>query len=341
MKYKVFYISSHGFGHLTRCLVHIEKILEETSYNIYIACGEKQNEFAKLYLKDYAERLRFSDIVTDIGLINKKKSLYVDKVKLENTLRKFISSWEETIKIEISKLDGFDIVDIYTDISPIGVLVGKKLNKKVIGSSNFTWYLQYKYLNLHEDIVEKYHEIDQIYDEFHAYPLNLDIAHIKCKKKQIGYISRKIDDVKVKKLKEIHGSSIYISCGKSARLETIKVENFSGTIFCTQGIQVESVGGNVHKLPLDIKDTHNYISASEFIISKAGWGTVSEAVCSKTPMVLMERNGVLEDTHIINELKKQGKAISIREESLRKIDYSELNRKIKAKVKIQTTDSNR
>lgn len=134
MKYKVFYISSHGFGHLTRCLAHIEKILEETNYNIYIACGEKQNEFSKLYLQDYKKRLRFSDIVTDIGLINIEKSLTIDKIRLEKILKEFISSWDETIKSEVSNLGGLDIVDIYTDISPIGVLVGKTLKKKIIGS---------------------------------------------------------------------------------------------------------------------------------------------------------------------------------------------------------------
>ncbi|ADO84444.1 glycosyltransferase [Ilyobacter polytropus] len=328
MKYKVFYISSHGFGHLTRCLAHIEKILEETNYNIYIACGEKQNEFSKLYLQDYKKRLRFSDIVTDIGLINIEKSLTIDKIRLEKILKEFISSWDETIKSEVSNLGGLDIVDIYTDISPIGVLVGKTLKKKIIGSSNFTWYLQYKNLNLAEDIVEKYHEIDQIYDEFHAYPLHLDIGHMKCKKKYIDYISRKIDDTKVQDIREIHGKSIFLSCGKSASLEKIRVENFNGTIFCTSGIQVESAGANICQLPLDIRDTQNYIAASELIISKAGWGTVAEAICGETPMVLMERDGVLEDTHIINELKKQGRAISISENCLRRIDYLDLRQRL-------------
>ena len=75
-----FYISSHGFGHLTRCLGHIEKYLLETNYNIYIVCGEKQIEFAKKYLNKYSvNRTSFKSMVTDIGLINKENSLEVDK----------------------------------------------------------------------------------------------------------------------------------------------------------------------------------------------------------------------------------------------------------------------
>lgn len=35
--------------------------------------------------------------------------------------------------------------------------------------------------------------------------------------------------------------------------------------------------------------------------------TVAECICNKTRMVLLKRDGVLEDTHIINELKKYQK----------------------------------
>ena len=71
-------------------------------------------------------------------------------------------------------------------------------------------------------------------------------------------------------------------------------------------------------------DTQNYIRASEFIISKAGWGTVAEAVCGKISMVLLERDGVLEDTHIINELKKLSNTKSIKFEELIELDYLEI-----------------
>ena len=36
----IFYISSHGFGHLTRCLAIIEELLNRTPYNIYISSQE-------------------------------------------------------------------------------------------------------------------------------------------------------------------------------------------------------------------------------------------------------------------------------------------------------------
>ena len=69
--YIALYISSHGFGHMTRSLSLIENILKNTEYNIYIACGKKQNDFARIYLSNYKSRIIYKDLVTDICLINK------------------------------------------------------------------------------------------------------------------------------------------------------------------------------------------------------------------------------------------------------------------------------
>ena len=73
------YISSHGFGHMTRCLAIVENILNTSNYNLYIACGKRQNDFARIYLSKYKNRIIYKDLVTDIGLINKKKSLEAKK----------------------------------------------------------------------------------------------------------------------------------------------------------------------------------------------------------------------------------------------------------------------
>ena len=336
MKYKVFYISNHGFGHLTRCLAEVEKQIREENensfnekYRFLLICGKNHIEFAKKYLSEYENKIFYRELMTDIGLINIENTLKVDKEKLEKSLKIFIGSWDSVVKKEVENLKGLDIEEIYVDISPIGVLVGKELGTKIIIKSNFTWYQQYNYLNLDKEIVDKFYEIDQMYDEFYIYPLNLDMSHIKCPKKEIGYLARESDPVKVKELNKKYGKTIFISCGRSASLEKISIKNFTGTVFSTPGIEVENLSGSVCQLPLNVMDTQNYISSSELIISKAGWGTISESILGKTKMVLMERDGVLEDTHNITELKKQGKAVSIKEDDLREIDYLELEKKVR------------
>lgn len=274
--WEVWYVSCHGFGHITRYIAQIEKKLE------------------------------------------------VNKEKLESELKIFINSWNNLIKEELEFLKSYKIGDIFCDISPIGILVSKKLNKKVNLISNFTWYQQYKYLKLDNDIIEKYLELDNLIDNLYIYPLNLDFSYINPRIIKMKFICRKIDNKKIQEIKEKYGKSIFISCGKSAQLEKITIKNFKGTVFTTSGIDVENKDGIVVKLPLNILDTQNYIGASEFVISKARWGTVAECVCNKKRMILLERDEVLEDTHMINELKKISNTRSLKIEKLKELDYLEI-----------------
>ena len=55
--YIALYISSHGFGHMTRCLGIMENILHTSDYNLYIVCGKRQNDFARIYLAEYKDRI--------------------------------------------------------------------------------------------------------------------------------------------------------------------------------------------------------------------------------------------------------------------------------------------
>jgi len=321
-----FYISSHGFGHLTRSLVHIEEYLKKNKY-IYLVCGEKQINFAKKYLKKYKKRVIFKILDTDIGLINKKNSLNIDLESLEDKLFEFIDSWEYTVENEFKFLQNRELEKIITDISPIGILVGKRLQIKVIAISNFTWYNQYSFLQLNKVILDKFYQVENYIDEFRVYPLSLDLSHIDCIKKDIPYVAREFNFEKIDDLRKKYKEIIFISCGKSANLEKIQINNYKGAIFYTDGIEIIGDGKHI-KLATETEDTHNYVAASDFIISKAGWGTVAEAVLGKVPMVLLEREGVLEDTYTINELKKQKKAVSIKVEELKVLDIIKLKRNI-------------
>ncbi|AGY82826.1 glycosyltransferase [Carnobacterium inhibens] len=335
MKYKwiAFYVSSHGFGHMTRCLAIIEEVLEKTDYRIYLVCGEFQNNFAKNYLMNYEDRIIFSDVCTDIGLINFQNTLKINNKELEENLWHFINSWETIVEKESQFLSKFDIHHIVSDISPIGALVGKKLKAKNIGISNFTWVEQYESLGIDKDIIEEFKIAYSNFDYFIEYPLALPMDNLNIPKKSIGFITRKIELNRVNEIKETYGKSIFVTCGRSANLKNISIKNYDGTIFTTSGIDI--LGSNkVIKLPVDTLDTQNYIAASDIIISKAGWSTISEAVVANKKLVLIEREDVLEDSHNIQQLKQQNRAISIKEEELENIDILDIEQRIDKSVQL-------
>src|SRR5699024_5784519 len=128
-------------------------------------------------------------------------------------------------------------------------------------------------------------------------------------------------------------NSIFITCGKSASLNTINIKNFSGTIFTTSGIDITTDKEcNVIKLPIDILDTQNYIAASDIVITKAGWTTISEAIIGHTSLVLIEIPSYNEDTFNIENIKKNNLGISIKEDDLINIDIKDLKDKLNKNI---------
>lgn len=332
--YIAFYISSHGFGHMTRCLGIIENILKTSNYNLYIVCGKKQNDFANIYLAEYKDRIIYKDLVTDIGLVNKENSLEVDKLLLGQQLYDFTLSWEDTVNDEYDFLKDLNIKCIVSDISPIGTLVGHKLQLPVVLITNFTWVEQYEYIGIVESIIDKYRQAYSYVTKFIKYDLCLPINSVNCQEVyEVGFTCRYIDLDKVEKIKNQYGRSIMVTCGKSANLNTINIKNFNGTIFTTSGINIACEEDcNVVNLPIDILDTQNYIAASDMVITKAGWGTIGEAVLGHTNLVLIERPSAKEDSFNIEKIKENKLGISIAEKDLATIDIQSLENELKNNI---------
>lgn len=335
--YIALYISSHGFGHMTRCLGIMENILKTSDYKLYIVCGKRQNDFARIYLAKYKDRIIYKDLITDIGLVNKENSLEVDKLSLGQKLNEFTSSWEDVVNNEHEFLKNLNLKCIVSDISPIGCLVGHKLQLPVVLISNFTWVEQYEYIGIDEVIIDKFRRAYSYVTKFIKYDLCLPISGINCQDVyDVGFTCRNIDYDRVNKIKQQYGDSIMITCGKSANLNTINIKNFSGTVFTTSGIEISCEEDcNVVNLPLDIKDTQNYIAASDLIISKAGWGTIGEALIGHTPMVLIERPSAKEDSFNIEKLRENNLCISISEKELVTIDVSEIKENLRENINFE------
>ena len=67
----------------------------------------------------------------------------------------------------------------------------------------------------------------------------------------------------------------------------------------------------MHYLSKETSNTQDYLMASDFVITKAGWGTVSEALLGKKKIALLSRDNVAEDRNTIRKLVDRGLAIEV------------------------------
>lgn len=318
-----FYISDHGFGHMTRCLAIIEYMLNKSDVDIYLVCGRLQNDFAEKYLIEYSGRIIFRNLNTDIGLINKTNSLKIDKMTLEKELFSFVEKFEREIEKEIKYLQHFNLKCIISDISTFGPAVAGKLGVKSIGISNFTWVEQYEHLNMNKQIIDHFENAYSQFNGFIKYGMALPINNRGMSVHNVGLVSRKMNKDRVEELKNKYGPSVFITCGKSATLNNVYIQNYRGCIFTTSGMNVTSQGDTI-KLPTNVLDTQNYVAASDLVITKAGWGTIAESLVAHKKLVVIERPDSFEDMYTIDYLKKSNLAISIKEIELNNLDIESL-----------------
>jgi UDP:flavonoid glycosyltransferase YjiC (YdhE family) len=128
---------------------------------------------------------------------------------------------------------------------------------------------------------------------------------------------------------------IFVSLGRSVDINyEVDVEELPYDFIYTDGIKLR--GSNIHKLPIDTSNTHDYIKASEIVITKTGWSTVSESICARKPLLVLNRTEIREDVNTINNLLSFGIAKTIEFNQLSNANlevYIEKTRKLKENYK--------
>lgn len=316
MQVIAFYISNHGFGHVARNIPIIKELLiQNKELKIIVKTSEKQLQFMKQSLEKFSTEIDYYESNNDIGLILKKGSIEVDKAELENNLYEFINEWDIKIQEEKQFLINKEVNLVISDITPWIFKSCKLANIKSIFISNFTWVEIYREL-FNSDIYLEYLKCYELADFALIYPISGDIEKYFKKYKKVGLCCREFNEDEVSKIKRRYNKPIvFSSVGKSVNLDKhLNVENLPYDFIYTDGIHL--IGKNTTYLPIETDNTNDYIKASDYVITKAGWSTAAEAICARKPMLVIDRDEVVEDRITINELKKLGIAVSINSEEL-------------------------
>lgn len=161
--------------------------------------------------------------------------------------------------------------------------------------TNFTWVEIYKeYLSL--PLVKAYQDSYALANEVLMY----DLSGVQMKEQFINYdevslCARPFDLFTVAETQSRYDQPfVFVSAGRSVDLmEKMNVSNEPYHFIVTEGIQL--VGENVTYLPKETPNTQDYILASKFVITKAGFGTLAEALLAKKKIAVIERNRIAED----------------------------------------------
>ena len=307
-----FFISDHGFGHASRNIPIIRYILEANKdIRVIIKTGKNQGEFIRSLVGDFSGRVTYFYDFMDVGLILQENSLDIDTEKLTEKVEEYIQSFDGKVFKEIEFLYYYNVNLIVSDIVPWIFKCSNKLNIPSILISNFTWAEIYKE-HLSKEICNEYIKCYKLADKALFYELYMDEMKEYIKDyEEVSLCSRDFDLVKVDKIKNSFKRSIvYLSVGRSVDLnDEIDVSNLPYDFIVTDGIRLK--GHNVYYLLKETPNTQDYLMASDFVITKAGWGTISEALLAKKKIALLSRDNVAEDRNTICTLKDKKLAIEV------------------------------
>jgi uncharacterized protein (TIGR00661 family) len=304
-----FYISDYGYGHASRSIAIIRKLLDEyKDVKIYI---KNSGAFDFIWNSLPRENVEVIHSKNDIGVIFRENSVIVDREQTRKMLIDWISSWNEFVKKEKTFCESRMIDLILSDITPQAFVVANELDIPGIAISNFTWH--YIFYNLFGNIpaVEQIKDAYLFADRALVLPFNEDMNVFK-KQKKVGLVSREItmDKYDMRRTMGISDSEmlVYIGVGMSldpSLLRNMKMLDIPDLKLLVQS-NVELTFENVVKIPDIETDMQNYINMCDLVVSKTGYGITSEAIRAKIPMFLLKRKGFQEDELIGNAIERMG-----------------------------------
>lgn len=324
MKTIAYYVTDSGFGHITRSTAIIKYILENSEYNVLLVTNKDQSNHAKIGLRKYEKRVSFTKANTDANSVFYENSLKVNVEQTSVAVRQYMEELEDHMDQQYDLLKGMEIVGVVTDISLLGIMVGKKLGVKVIGISNYTWYNRFKNMGLDEDILEFYKSWYDKLDILLRFKFSDDMSDLECPIKDVGLVCREVNEMNSGDFKKRYWPAVYLSVGQvEKKKEKFNINFPAGTIVATGSIEIE---GHAHlvKLPARVSHTQDYIAACSFALIKGGWSSVAECLILGIPFGILEQ-GDTEDAELVNKLFDQKLAFRTTEDELRNFSIKDMN----------------
>lgn len=309
MKHILFYISSPGFGHLTRSLAIIEQLLNQQKCKVTIKCSPQHMQFAAEYLRANHQQVAICPFNSGFQIVVDTEKLTVDMAATMNNASQWIKEMDDRADREISTLPGYDL--ILSDIVPEAFSVAQYRKIPSVGISNFTWYeICEEFLDpvFLTGLCQAYQRADVMWE----YPFSTSKRIPIQKREKVGLVARPIDAEFAKRKRSEFAADkplLFISMGGDLSI-CLKPPVHSNYLY-TRGIDLSSLTG-AERVPAEAGNTQDYLAACDAVLSKCGWSTVAEAVIAKKPLFIVRSvNGWLEERYIWTELEQLGIAKSV------------------------------
>jgi len=283
----LFLVSDEGYGHTVRQSCIANELVKRGA-KITFQCRDP----IPLATKILNKRIKINEYFNLIRLVKQEGG--VDVERTYNLFQNYITISKEWIGDMLNSPHVLNADLIVTDIvEEVGVL-SKELNKPTVAISHFTWHWLLRELDPIFEEVSQYLEgclsgiSEFLYPPFSKHPKQfpnpkpINLIARKPRKREEVRKELKIKDDEVVILFAGGGTSVW-----KGLFSSININKKKGIVFLAD---LPTISNNIKRVPKPFK-LHDYINASDLVISRGGYGTISETLAyGIRHLILVEEN---------------------------------------------------
>lgn len=307
----LFYISGHGFGHATRVAATMGALLRrQPAVQIHVRTPAPESLFAGLP----STSVKYSNAVLDAGVV--EKDLFSQDIIQTLTRLVDLDSSGATIvsrEVEYVKSEGIDV--IVSDVPPLASEVGSVAGVRTMAIANFSWdFIYAPYFGnaaAHSGLLDRMRESYSKTDLLLRLPFHHDMTAFP-KQRDIPLVARKAT-VSVEEVR----ARLRIADGDRRKILLVALR-MPGAVPARAIHEVVESGefvvlsfaplpsGAVESVRLLGPEWRQWefpdvVQACDLVLSKLGYGIVSDCIAARTPLIYIPRDDFAE-----YELLKQG-----------------------------------
>ncbi|NCN09357.1 MAG: glycosyl transferase [Leptospira sp.] len=331
----LYYVSSHGYGHISRSYEIIRKLISSSAIHSVTIASQRID-----FIKEKSEKIYFRNIAIDVG-VHQKDSLSLDVDLTLNKLEEFEKNKNALLEAEakFAVQEDFDL--IISDSASLPFVIGVEAKIPTIFIGNFTWDFIYSNFAKYNP---NYSVISNIIKVEYSFATSAFLLPFTCpidgflEIEKVGLVGRKSLLSKKEartKFKFKTDIKYFLFSFGAYGLKDI-VWNWDcipddWVIVCSElaGFESEQILNIPHTYYPDL------VKAVDFVVTKPGYGIISEAIFAETPIIYTDRGDFAEYPHLVKALEKSHLCSYISQTDLLRFDFKE------SIEKIQNTDHNK
>ena len=311
----VAYASGHGFGHATR-LCEVLRAVRARAPALPVTVVGAVPEW--LVRRAVPGPLAFRPVACDVGLAQ-RDALVIDEAGTAARCREFEAGWEQRLAAEVDFLRAVRARAVLGDIPPLAFAAAARAGVPGLALGNFSWDWIYRHLSSrHPSLAVSAGLAASAYslaNRVLVLPFAGDLSAFP-RREEVGLVARRprLARAEARRRLRLDGRvTVLLSFGG------VGLPGLDAAALSAQGelrflLPEELDAGRLDELGLDYPDV---VAAADVVVTKPGYGIVSDAIGAGTRLVYTDRGDFPEYPIMIREMPRWLACVHVGNEELR------------------------